>query len=203
MIGILNYGLGNVSAFVNIYKKLGVATKLVEKQGDLIDIDKLILPGVGAFDYAIQCFNESGLREEVDRLVLIEKVPILGVCVGLQMMAKSSDEGILSGLGWIDATVVKFDYESLPEGSPLPHMGWNDLEVVREDPLFTGLSDAKFYFLHSFYVVPKNKEEVIGSAHYGEEFCCVIRKDNIYGMQCHPEKSHSFGVQFLKNFAKV
>ena len=132
MIGILNYGLGNVSAFVNIYKKLGVACKLVEKAGDLIDIDKLILPGVGAFDYAIQCFNDSGLREEVDRLVLIEKVPILGVCVGLQMMAESSDEGVLCGLGWIDATVVKFDSESLPSGSPLPHMGWNNLDVVKE-----------------------------------------------------------------------
>jgi glutamine amidotransferase len=203
MIGILNYGLGNVSAFVNIYKKLGVACKLVEKQGDLIDIDKLILPGVGAFDYAIQCFNDSGLREEVDRLVLIEKVPILGVCVGLQMMAESSDEGVLCGLGWIDATVVKFDSESLPVGSPLPHMGWNNLDVVKEDPLFAGLNDSKFYYLHSFYIVPKNQEEVIGSARYGEKFCCVVRNDNIYGMQCHPEKSHSFGVRFLKNFAEI
>jgi len=203
MIGILNYGLGNVSAFVNIYKKLGVACKLVEKQGDLIDIDKLILPGVGAFDYAIQCFNDSGLREEVDRLVLIEKVPILGVCVGLQMMAESSAEGVLCGLGWIDATVVKFDSESLPVGGPLPHMGWNNLDVVKEDPLLAGLNDSKFYYLHSFYIVPKNQEEVIGSARYGEKFCCVVRSDNIYGMQCHPEKSHSFGVRFLKNFAEI
>jgi glutamine amidotransferase len=203
MIGILNYGLGNVSAFVNIYKKLGVACKLVEKQVDLIDIDKLILPGVGAFDYAIKCFNDSGLREEVDRLVLIEKVPILGVCVGLQMMADSSDEGVLCGLGWIDAIVVKFDSESLPAGNPLPHMGWNSLDVVKEDSLLAGLNDSKFYYLHSFYVVPKNHEEIIGSARYGEKFCCVVRSDNIYGMQCHPEKSHSFGVRFLKNFAEI
>ena len=108
--------------------------------------------------------------------------------------------GVLCGLGWIDATVVKFDSESLPLGSPLPHMGWNNLDVVKEDPLFAGLNDSKFYYLHSFYIVPKNQEEVIGSARYGEKFCCVVRNDNIYGMQCHPEKSHSFGVRFLKKF---
>jgi imidazole glycerol-phosphate synthase subunit HisH len=203
MIGILNYGLGNVSAFVNIYNKMGVAAKLVEVQSDLIGVNKLILPGVGAFDYAMRCFNDSGLREEVDRLVLIEKVPILGVCVGLQMMAEFSDEGVLCGLGWIDATVVKFDSKSLPVGSPLPHMGWNNLQVVKEDPIFAGLDDSKFYYLHSFYIVPKNQEQVIGSSRYGEKFCCVLRSDNIYGMQSHPEKSHSFGVRFLKNFAEM
>ena len=203
MIGVLNYGLGNVSAFVNIFKKLGVGCKLITNRSDLSGIDRLILPGVGAFDYAIQCFSDSGLREEVDRLVLVEKVPILGVCVGLQMMASSSDEGVLCGLGWIDATVVKFDLDSLPAGSPLPHMGWNNLEVVKEDPLVAGLSDSKFYYLHSFYMVPKNQEQIIGSAFYGEKFCSVVRNENIYGMQCHPEKSHSFGVRFLKNFAEI
>ena len=203
MIGILSYGLGNVSAFANIYKKLGFECRLVEKLEDLIDIDKLILPGVGAFDYAMKCFNDSGLRREVERLVLVKKVPILGVCVGLQMMANSSDEGALSGLGWIDATVVKFDLESLPEGNPLPHMGWNNLQVLNEDLLLEGLDDSKFYYLHSYYILPKNKEEVIGSALYGKKFCCVVRKDNICGMQCHPEKSHSNGIRFLKNFAEI
>ena len=203
MIGILSYGLGNVSAFVNIYKKLGIECKLVEELDDLINIDKLILPGVGAFDYAMKSFNDSGLRREVDRLVLVKKVPILGVCVGLQIMANSSEEGILGGLGWIDATVVKFDSESLPKGDPLPHMGWTNLKVLVDDPILKGLDDSRFYYLHSYFVVPKNKKEAIGSAIYGEEFCCVIRNDNIYGMQCHPEKSHSFGIRFLKNFAEI
>lgn len=203
MIGLIDYGLGNLSAFANIYKKLSFDTKLVSCLADLNEVKKLILPGVGSFDYAMQSFNHSGLREEVSRLVLEEKIPVLGVCVGMQMMAGSSEEGIEDGLGWIDGTVIKFDSSTTSPGNPLPHMGWNDLEIVRDDALLEGLVYPKFYYLHSYYFVAKNQENVIGLASYGDKFCCVVRNGNIYGMQCHPEKSHSFGVQLLKNFAEI
>ena len=203
MIGILNYGLGNVSAFSNVFNKLNVASKLVDSCADLFDVDKIILPGVGSFDYAMQCFNDSGLREEVDRLVLMEKIPVLGVCVGLQMMAKSSEEGQLDGLNWLDATVQKFDIDPLKTGYPLPHMGWNELEVLREDPILEGLHNSRFYFLHSYFLQPKKYNEVIASSDYRGKFCSVIRHENIYGMQCHPEKSHAFGLKFLNNFAEI
>ena len=203
MIGIINYGLGNVSAFENIYKKLGVEAGFVTQSADLAKVKKLILPGVGSFDYAMKLFNQSGLREDVSRLVLKEGVPVLGVCVGMQMMASSSEEGNEEGLGWIEGSVVKFDSSTLPIGSPLPHMGWNDLEIVKDDALLDGLSISRFYFLHSYYFAAKNRDNVIGLADYGNKFCCVVRSENIYGMQCHPEKSHSFGVQLLKNFASI
>jgi imidazole glycerol-phosphate synthase subunit HisH len=203
MIGIINYGLGNVSAFGNIYKKLGVDYKYIVQKKDLEGVKKLILPGVGAFDYAMKCFNDSGLREDIDHLVIEKKIPVLGVCVGLQIMGHSSSEGVSTGLAWLNGHVIKFDQNTLPAGYPLPHMGWNSLNIQKEDPILEGLKNSKFYYLHSYYFEGKNSTDIIGTCSYGDEFCCVVKKDNIYGMQCHPEKSHSYGVKFLNNFSKL
>lgn len=203
MIGIIEYGLGNVSAFANIYKKLDVPHKILRNTNDFQKISKLILPGVGAFDHAMNLFNKSGMRETTEDLVMNKKVPVLGVCVGMQMMAESSEEGILEGLNWIKGKVVKFKSENLEEGSPMPHMGWNKLQTNLKDELIDGLHNEMFYFLHSYYLVPADKGGILSSTNYGNSFCSVVKNENIYGMQCHPEKSHNSGIKFLKNFSNI
>ena len=204
MIAIIDYGVGNISAFVNIYKKLDIDIKIAKKPSDLESVSKLILPGVGAFDHAMNELNNSGMLDKLNELVLIDKLPVIGVCVGLQMMAKKSDEGDLPGLGWIDANVKLFDVTKINFKTHLPHMGWNDVISIKENSLFKKLEkDSKFYFLHSFYFECNNKEDIIAVSDYGIRFACAINKDNIYGTQFHPEKSHNFGVQLLKNFANL
>ncbi|MDC1188026.1 imidazole glycerol phosphate synthase subunit HisH [Gammaproteobacteria bacterium] len=203
MIGIIGYGLGNAFAFANIYKKLDVPFRILQKPEDFAGVTKLILPGVGAFDHAMDLFTNSGMREKVEDLVLNKNMPILGVCVGMQMMANSSEEGDCEGLGWIEGKVIKFKSEYLKPGSPLPHMGWNKLTTIGENSLLNGLNNSMFYFLHSYYFTPNNSLGLIGTTDYGISFCSVIKKNNIYGMQCHPEKSHESGVIFLKNFSEL
>ena len=203
MIGIIEYGLGNVSAFANIFKKLEVSYRIVRTKEDFNDVTKLILPGVGAFDHALDLFKKSGMRKKVEELVLQKNIPVLGICVGMQMMADSSEEGDSEGLGWIKGVVTKFQVEQLDPGSPLPHMGWNNLKVNREEKLLSGLENSMFYFLHSYYLVPENLGNIIGTTDYGLPFCSAVKHNNIYGMQCHPEKSHESGIRFLKNFSEL
>lgn len=150
MIGIVDYGMGNIKAFSNIYKQLDIPHKIIKSREHFKDVEKIILPGVGAFDHAMMCLEKSGLLETLNDLVLNKKKPILGVCVGMQMMAKSSEEGALSGLGWIEATVNKFKKEELGGGNPLPHMGWNSIEHMSDNLLFKDIDvSSRFYFLHS------------------------------------------------------
>lgn len=204
MIGIVDYGMGNIKAFSNIYKQLGIPFKIINSVEDFIGVEKIILPGVGAFDHAMMCLGKSGLLEILNDLVLNKKIPVLGICVGMQMMAKSSAEGIVDGLGWIDAKVNKFNKEELGCGNPLPHMGWNSIEFKGENLLFDDVgSNSRFYFLHSYYFKTSNKIDSIATAKYGQRFTCAINYDNIFGVQFHPEKSHSNGVQLLKNFGKL
>jgi len=204
MISIVNYGLGNIQAFVNIYKKLNIAVALASSPNELITADRIILPGVGAFDWAMTCLNASGMREMLEELVVVKKIPVLGICVGMQMMAKRSDEGVLAGLGWTDAEVKKFDGTSFRQKTHLPHMGWNDVTVRKAEGLFRGLeSGARFYFLHSYYFVPNNLDDVLTITDYNGPFASSIRSRNIFGVQFHPEKSHDWGIQLLKNFAEL
>lgn len=204
MISIINYGLGNIKAFSNIYKNLNISHKIVSDVKDLDGTDKIIIPGVGAFDHAMKSLNNSGMRETLDKMVLDDHLPVIGICVGMQMLARSSEEGVEKGLGWIDGVVKKFDPSKLSEKEPLPHMGWNNMILKKESRLLKNLpQEPRFYFLHSYYFECENPNDVLSTAKYGEEFACVINYRNIYGIQCHPEKSHSNGIQILKNFGEL
>ena len=163
MIGIIDYGVGNIKAFANIYKSFDIAFKTIKTVDDFEDVTKLILPGVGSFDHAMTSLNNSGMREKLDILVLERKLPIIGICVGMQMLAKTSEEGVLDGLGWLDGTVKKFDKTKIKNG-PLPHMGWNTLNIQKENKIFENLGEnPRYYFLHSYYFECNNKEDVIAT----------------------------------------
>lgn len=204
MITIIDYGLGNIQAFVNVYERLNIKTKIARHPEDIKDATKIVLPGVGAFDYAISQLNASGMRDELEKQVLGNKIPVVGICVGMQMLARSSDEGNLPGLGWIDGKVRLFDTSLIPYKTRLPHMGWNSIIPKNNCHLLSGLTDkSRFYFLHSYYFVCNNEENVISTTEYGITYASAVNRDNIYGIQFHPEKSHSNGIQLLHNFAKL
>jgi len=200
VISIIDYGLGNVLAFRNVFERLNIPVAVAKTCDDLKRATRLILPGVGAFDGAVQKLQASGMRELIEEMVVVQKIPVLGVCVGMQMLAASSEEGELTGLGWIAGRVRKFKASALP----LPHMGWNDVEAAKSARLCSGLeTEARFYFLHSYYFECQNSEHALASADYGGAFTCAVRQENIYGVQFHPEKSHRCGMQLLKNFAEL
>ena len=199
MIGIINYGLGNIQSFINSYRMLGISSISLSQKKDLKRVDRLILPGVGSFDNAIERLNNSGLRDGIEDLVFNKNVPILGVCIGLQIMAKTSSEGSSDGLGWIDGEVKIIDKNLI-----LPHMGWNEIKVEEKDSkLLSNLQSKRFYFLHSYHLIPNEEKNRIASVNYGGDILAAISKENIYGCQFHPEKSHSAGLKILENFAKL
>lgn len=204
MIGIVDYGLGNLQAFVTVYKKLGIDAFRAQREEDLDKATHLVLPGVGNYDHALKKLDASGLREHLDHVVLKEKKPILGVCVGMQIMANLSEEGDAEGLGWIPGKVKHlsclFDKTSLP----LPHMGWNSMKPAAGS--FMSSADGaeqQYYFLHSFFFEPADAEFTSGATIYGEKFTAAVSKENIHGIQCHPEKSHHWGAALLENFANI
>ena len=203
MIGVINYGLGIVLAFANIYKRLGIPCKVVSDSKELTTASRIILPGVGSFDWAIEKLNESGMRDQLEDMVLGCEVPILGVCVGMQIMAKTSDEGSCLGLGWIDADVKHFQQRTGGEILRLPHMGWNDVRPLNSDTLFKELDDSLFYFLHSYYLQPNSNELSLALSHYEIDFTSAVINNNVMGVQFHPEKSHNWGIQLLKNFSEI
>lgn len=204
MIGLIDYGVGNIKAFLNIYHRCNIPAKHVSAVDDFKGVEKIILPGVGAFDDAMTRLNESGLRNTLEKKVLEEKIPVIGICVGMQMLAQKSDEGIMQGLGWIKGEVKRFDPTTISYITKFPHMGWNDVKLLRNDPLFMGLeTGARFYFLHSYYYKCDDSADVLATSEYGLEFASAIKHQHVYGIQCHPEKSHHFGVQLLQNFANL
>lgn len=204
MITIVDYGLGNIQAFANIYKRLDVPVTFAKTARDLAGATHIVLPGVGAFDWAMERLNTSGMRATLDRLVLEDKKHVLGICVGMQMMAKRSDEGVVPGLGWFNAEVKRFDEARIPGSTRLPHMGWNDVQSLDTQDLFQEISaDARFYFLHSYYFAPNHSPDILALTDYGDRFASAVKRQNIYGVQFHPEKSHGCGIQLLKNFARL
>ena len=204
MIYVIDYGLGNVQAFLTVYKRLGFKVNQAKTAADFNDVSKIILPGVGSFDHAIELLNNSGMREALDSFVLKDKIPVLGVCVGMQMLASSSEEGNLPGLGWVPGKVCSFHSNDKTSNLPIPHMGWNNVYPENLNPLFKDFEDeARFYFLHSYYFQCKDDFHQTSKAFYGSNFASSISHENIYGVQFHPEKSHYFGATLLKNFAEL
>ena len=204
MIAIVDYGLGNIAAFASVYSKANIKVSVARTADDLKGASKLILPGVGHFDHAMRLLRQSGMLDALNQMVLGDKVPVIGVCVGMQILAKSSEEGGLPGLGWIDAHVRAFKSSDIARNLAVPHMGWNDVQPLSPNLLFDTLqTGARFYFLHSYYISCDRQEDVLATCNYGADFACAVRSSNIYGVQFHPEKSHSFGDRLLRNFAEL
>lgn len=204
MITIVNYGLGNVQAIANIYNRLNIAVRSAQTAEELASAERIILPGVGAFDWAMTRLHQSGMRPMLEELVSEKRLPVLGICVGMQMLANRSAEGVLPGLGWIPGEVKKFDEARFTDSTHLPHMGWNDVTPRVATCLFRGMErDAQFYFLHSYYFAPKSDANVLAETDYSGVYASSIRADNVYGVQFHPEKSHQWGIRLLKNFAEL
>lgn len=203
MIVIVDYGLGNIHAFANIYRRLNIPARIAKTADELAGAKKIILPGVGAFDWAMTRLNESGMRERLDRAVLDEHSSVLGVCVGMQMMARRSDEGTMKGLNWIPGEVLRLDSSRLTDRTRLPHMGWNDVSPAHAGGLFSQIKCPRFYFLHSYYFKTDSPSDVLATTQYGDQFASAVNSGNIYGTQFHPEKSHHWGVELLKNFAEL
>jgi glutamine amidotransferase len=205
MIHVVDYGVGNIQAFTNLFKRLDIDVQRSTSPDALEGATHLILPGVGHFDHAMKLFNDSGMRSSMEELVLEKKIPVLGVCVGMQMLAEGSEEGSLSGLNWIPGRVRAFGSNAKCTNLPLPHMGWNELKPQKGARLFSqGFVELpQFYFLHSFYFDAYEKSDVAATAHYGIDFDAVVSRGHIHGIQCHPEKSHHWGQQLLQNFAEL
>jgi len=201
MITIIHYGCGNIRAFLNVFKNLNIPVSVATTKDDLGGVSKIILPGVGAFDFVMQSFNKSGMRDVVEKKVMEDKIPILGICAGMQIMADSSEEGKEAGLGWIPGKVKLFDLSKIPFVTKIPHMGWNEINPT-DNRLFQNIPNgSRFYFVHSYYFEEENSVAAIAKTNYGIDFTSAVNNDNVYGTQFHPEKSHLNGQQLLKNFA--
>mgnify|MGYP003575373011 CR=1 FL=1 len=202
MITIVDYGMGNLGSIQNMFKRIKVESEIsgdIEKVGAA---KKILLPGVGAFDAAMQRINDSGLKDVLDKKATDEKVPVLGICLGMQLLTQSSEEGKLPGLGWIDAKTVRFQFADY--SLKVPHMGWNLVQKKNESPLIQDLpEEPRFYFVHSYYVQCNHPGNVLTTTHYGTDFHSIVQQENIYGAQFHPEKSHKFGMKLLRNFAQL
>lgn len=205
MIVILNYNIGNLTSIKNMLKKGGISDVLISDNiSDIEKADKLILPGVGHFDYGMNQLKSMPFFEILNELVLEKQKPILGICLGAQLLGKSSEEGVESGLGWINAKTVKFDTSRINGTLKIPHMGWSDVCIKKDSPIFDGMEkmDSRFYFVHSYHLICADQSDILVTANHGYEFTAGVEKDNIIGVQFHPEKSHKFGMKLLNNFAK-
>lgn len=204
IIGIIDYGMGNLLSVQNAVEYIGQKVKIITNPAEIKSVDKLILPGVGAFDDCVQNLKSNGFIESLNEEVLINKVPILGICLGMQVMALSSEEGRLqsNGLGWFDAQIVKI--QPSDNTFRIPHVGWSTLKTS-SNSIFKAIpkENADFYFVHSYYMSCKNQDDVIATFEHGGEFTAAVHKENIYGMQFHPEKSQTYGLQILENFISI
>jgi glutamine amidotransferase len=203
MIVVVDYGMGNLGSIINMFKKIGAIAKV---SSDIMEIEaakKILLPGVGAFDGAMSKISEKNLLQVLNYKALEEKVPFLGICLGMQLLTKGSEEGNLQGLSWIDAHTCKFKFEE-DQALKIPHMGWNEVHVEKEHPLVNSLpKQSRFYFVHSYYVKCNNENDKLLTSNFGVNFTCAVQHENIMGVQFHPEKSHKFGMELLKNFNAI
>jgi imidazole glycerol-phosphate synthase subunit HisH len=201
MLVIVDYGVGNLASIKNMLKKVGCDALISSNASDILSADKLILPGVGAFDTCANKLKESGLLSLLNKKALEDKIPLLGICVGCQLLMEKSEEGTEPGLGWIKGEVKKFDQQQMNDDLKIPHMGWTDVESNKPSLLFKNMyDDPRFYFVHSYYPAPINSDDVLMYANYGYKFAAAVEHENIMGVQFHPEKSHKFGMKLLENF---
>lgn len=202
MIVIVDYGLGNSGSILNMLKKVGVPAELSKSPQDVLKAGKLILPGVGAFDNGMHKLREMGYLDVLNQKTLVEKTPILGICLGMQLFGKHSEEGSEPGLGWIDAQTVRFQLDGSNQQLKVPHMGWKTVRICQKSLLFPKPEEERrFYFVHSYHVKCNNPSDVLTCTYYGYEFTSSICHENILGTQFHPEKSHRFGLEFFQAFS--
>lgn len=202
MVIIINYGLGNPNSIQNMIKRIGYTAQISSDKNVIAQADKLILPGVGHFKKGMENLRDSGLIEILNEQILINRKPILGICLGMQLMTKHSEEGDCDGLGWADAKTIKFQF-SKESNLKIPHMGWNEVHYKKQSFINQNLSsNPRNYFVHSYYVECENRDDILATAHYGFDFTCAFEHENIIGMQFHPEKSHKYGMEILNNFCK-
>jgi glutamine amidotransferase len=201
MIAILDYEVGNLKSIYNMFKKVGVNSTITSNNKEIEKASKYILSGVGSFDYGINSLKKASFFETLEKEVLDNKKPILGICLGMQLLSNDSQEGKERGLGWVNASTIKFNLVN--QNLTVPHMGWNKTNPINTNNIFKNLNENKFYFVHSYHVVCHDEKNVLATCNYGELFTSAIHKENIYGVQFHPEKSHKFGMQLIKNFSMI
>jgi glutamine amidotransferase len=205
MIVIIDYGMGNLGSIQNMLKKIGAQAVISSDIQAVERADKLILPGVGAFDTGMKQLEELGLIDVLNDKVLNRKTPTLGVCLGMQLLMQGSEEGVRPGLGWIDGETIRFRFDPKQTNLKIPHMGWNTVTIIRDGTLFKGLNqeEARFYFVHSYHVVCNREEDILARSFYGYDFASAVQRGNIMGTQFHPEKSHKFGMKIYENFVEL
>jgi glutamine amidotransferase len=203
MITIIDYKTGNLGSIQNILRKIGESSIISSNPDDILNASKIILPGVGSFDTGMRNLADLGLEAVLTKKVIEEKIPVLGICLGMQLLAEKSEEGVLPGLGWIKGEVKRFNLINSDEYK-IPHMGWNFVALKKDSPLFRDMyTDPRFYFVHSYYFSVKDFSDILTSSTYESEFTSSVERGNILGVQYHPEKSHKFGTKLLKNFVEL
>jgi glutamine amidotransferase len=201
-ISIVNYGVANVGSMLNMMRKIGVDAEPISTAEEVARAEKIILPGIGAFDQGMTALMETGLAEPLRRRVLQDRVPLMGVCLGMQMLSRGSEEGVVGGLGLIDGFCRRLQTDAAAS-IRIPHMGWSELTIRRQTGLLDGLANARFYFVHSYHLVCADANDELASVHYGVDFTAAVHRGRVWGVQFHPEKSHKFGMTLLKNFAAL
>ncbi|MHA2022717.1 MAG: imidazole glycerol phosphate synthase subunit HisH [Candidatus Thorarchaeota archaeon] len=203
MIVIVDFGMGNLGSIQNMFARIDLKAKITSDLDIIRNAEKLILPGVGAFDMAMTNLKNQGMIPILNKLVIEEKVPILGICLGMQLLTSGSEEGVLAGLNWVESDTIRFQFNN-EQNLRIPHMGWNTVQIEQNSCLFDGMyEEPRFYFVHSYYVKCGNVDNILTTTNYGIDFTSSVVHDNIYGVQFHPEKSHKFGMKILKNFAEL
>jgi imidazole glycerol-phosphate synthase subunit HisH len=202
LIAIVDYGVGNLNSVANMVRHVGGKHYITSNPSEIASAEKLILPGVGSFDRGMEALGESGIMEALSTAVLQRGVPILGICLGMQLMTKQSEEGRLLGLGWLNAEVKRFLFPE-PSNLKVPHMGWNTISILCENPLIQPMERQRFYFVHSYYVACSDETDVLATCNYGFDFVAAFARGNIFGVQFHPEKSHRFGMALMRQFVEM
>lgn len=205
MITIIDYNAGNIKSIQNMLRRIGVKSTISNNPEEIKHASKLILPGVGSFDHGMTNLKNSGLIDVLNHKALIDKTPLLGICLGAQMLGNKSEEGIEKGLGWINMDIVKFDTAKMQLTDKIPHMSWGEIRIEKlTSKLLNGLNnESRFYFVHSYHMKPNDNSVVLTTSNYGYNFVSAVEKENIYGVQFHPEKSHKYGMKILENFSNL